>query len=125
MDKRIGAQYFTIREHLKTMEDFELSCQKISEIGYKLVQISGTPLPSKVWQIAAEAALAEADGTIDGRAVFLIPPGEELPEIGARLYIRQRMNLDELIAAQRYYQVDLGTVLTDGEAIDSGLVPSE
>lgn len=47
MDKRIGAQYFTIREHLKTMEDFELSCQKISEIGYKLVQISGTPLSAK------------------------------------------------------------------------------
>ena len=47
MDKRIGAQYFTIREHLKTMEDFELSCQKIAGIGYKLVQISGTPLPAK------------------------------------------------------------------------------
>ncbi len=47
MDKRIGAQYFTIRAHLKTIEDFEVSCQKIKEIGYKLVQISGTPLPAK------------------------------------------------------------------------------
>ena len=47
MDKRIGAQYYTIREHLKTMEDFELSCQKVAAIGYKIVQISGTPLPGK------------------------------------------------------------------------------
>jgi len=47
MDKRIGAQYYTIREHLMTMEDFELSCQKIAGIGYQIVQISGTPLPAK------------------------------------------------------------------------------
>ena len=47
MDKRIGAQYYTIRKYLKTMEDFEQSCQKIAGIGYKLVQISGTPLPAK------------------------------------------------------------------------------
>jgi sugar phosphate isomerase/epimerase len=44
MDKRIGAQYYTIREHTKTVEDFDASCKKIAEIGYKLVQISGTPL---------------------------------------------------------------------------------
>lgn len=47
MDKRIGAQYFTLREHLKTIEDFDLSCKKVAEIGYKIVQISGTPLPAK------------------------------------------------------------------------------
>lgn len=47
MDKRIGAQYFTIREHLQTMKDFEASCRKIARIGYKIVQISGTPLPAK------------------------------------------------------------------------------
>lgn len=44
MDKRIGAQYYTIRDYAKTIEDFEESCKKISEIGYKTVQISGTPL---------------------------------------------------------------------------------
>lgn len=44
MDKRIGAQYYTIRESLKTIEDFELACKKIKDIGYKIVQISGTPL---------------------------------------------------------------------------------
>lgn len=47
MDKRIGAQYFTIREHTKTLEDFDAACKRISEIGYKIVQISGTPLEAK------------------------------------------------------------------------------
>ena len=44
MDKRIGAQYFTLREYTRTIEDFEETCRKVSEIGYKIVQISGTPL---------------------------------------------------------------------------------
>ena len=44
MDKRIGAQYFTLREYANTIEDFEETCKKVAEIGYKIVQISGTPL---------------------------------------------------------------------------------
>lgn len=44
MDRRIGAQYYTLREYAGTIEDFEETCRKVSEIGYKLVQISGTPL---------------------------------------------------------------------------------
>ncbi|MBP3567540.1 MAG: hypothetical protein J6K04_00095, partial [Lachnospiraceae bacterium] len=44
MDKRIGAQYFTLREFIQTVEDFEETCRKVSEMGYKIVQISGTPL---------------------------------------------------------------------------------
>lgn len=44
MDKHIGAQYYTIRDFIQTIEDFELACEKISDMGYKIVQISGTPL---------------------------------------------------------------------------------
>lgn len=44
MDKHIGAQYFTIREHTKTIEDFDAACKRVAEIGYKTVQISATPL---------------------------------------------------------------------------------
>lgn len=47
MDKRIGAQYYTIRECIKTIEDFDASCKKIKDIGYKIVQISGTPLEAE------------------------------------------------------------------------------
>ena len=44
MDRRIGAQYYTLRDAITTIEKFEMTCRKVSEIGYKLVQISGTPL---------------------------------------------------------------------------------
>ncbi len=38
----IGAQFFTIRDFTKTLEDFEESLKKVADIGYKNVQISGT-----------------------------------------------------------------------------------
>ena len=41
MDNRIGAQYYTIRDFCQTLNDFELSCKKVSQIGYKTVQLSG------------------------------------------------------------------------------------
>lgn len=41
MDNRIGAQFYTIRDYCKTLEDFDDSCRKVSEIGYKVVQLSG------------------------------------------------------------------------------------
>lgn len=44
MDKRIGVQYYTLREFTKTIEDFEETCKKVRSMGYQLVQISGTPL---------------------------------------------------------------------------------
>lgn len=40
MDKRIGAQLFTVRDFTQTKEDFEETIRKISGIGYKAVQIS-------------------------------------------------------------------------------------
>jgi len=47
MDKRIGAQFYTVRNYVKTIEDFDVTCKKISDIGYKTVQISGVPLEAK------------------------------------------------------------------------------
>ena len=40
MDKRLGAQYYTIREACQTIEDFDDSCKKVSEMGYKIIQLS-------------------------------------------------------------------------------------
>lgn len=40
MDKRIGAQLYTVRDFTKTKEAFENTIKKLSEIGYKAVQIS-------------------------------------------------------------------------------------
>lgn len=39
---QIGAQFFTVREQCKTLEDFALTLRKVADIGYKTVQISGT-----------------------------------------------------------------------------------
>ena len=47
MDRRIGAQYYTLRDFTKNIRDFEETCRKVKEIGYKIVQISGTPLGAK------------------------------------------------------------------------------
>ena len=47
MDKRIGAQYFTVRDGIQDIKSFDETCKKVSEIGYKTVQISGTPLGAK------------------------------------------------------------------------------
>lgn len=40
VDRKIGAQFYTLREFCKTKEDFEKSCEKVSKIGYKTVQLS-------------------------------------------------------------------------------------
>lgn len=41
MDKRIGAQLYTVREYCKTIEDVDKTYEKLSKIGYKTVQASG------------------------------------------------------------------------------------
>ena len=77
-----------------------------------------------VWQIAADTPLAGAVGPMEGSAVFLVAPGEGLPDIRARLYIRQSMDLGEFIAAQRFYRADLGVVLTAEEGSENGIAPA-
>lgn len=47
MDKHIGAQYYTLRNFIKTVEEFHESCKKVADIGYKVVQMSGCPLKAE------------------------------------------------------------------------------
>lgn len=39
---KIGAQFYTIRDFCKTLDDFSESIKKVADIGYTSVQISGT-----------------------------------------------------------------------------------
>ncbi len=39
---QIGAQLYSVYEHLQTLEDFSESLKKVADIGYKIVQVSGT-----------------------------------------------------------------------------------
>lgn len=41
MNKNIGAQFYTIRNTCQTIEEFDESCKKVKDIGYKVVQLSG------------------------------------------------------------------------------------
>lgn len=46
MDKRIGAQLFTVRDYIQTVDGFEESLKKLKDIGYQTIQISGIgPVP--------------------------------------------------------------------------------
>ena len=38
MDKRIGAQLYTVRDYTKTLEDFDKTLEKVAAIGYKSVR---------------------------------------------------------------------------------------
>jgi len=39
---KIGAQFYTIRDYCKTLDDFSESLKKVADIGFTTVQISGT-----------------------------------------------------------------------------------
>ena len=48
MNKRIGAQLYTVRDFCKTEEEFNTSLSKIKNIGYSAIQLSGVgPIPAK------------------------------------------------------------------------------
>lgn len=39
---RIGAQLYTVREHMQTLDDFSETLKKVADIGYETVQVSGS-----------------------------------------------------------------------------------
>jgi len=51
----LGAQLFTVRDYMKTPEDFRSTMRKMAEIGYKYVQVSGVN-----WNIITADVVAEA-----------------------------------------------------------------
>ncbi len=52
---RIGAQFYTLRDYCKNLDDFALSLRKVADIGYKTVQISAT-CPFEAEWLKAELA---------------------------------------------------------------------
>ena len=48
MDKRIGAQFYTVRDFCQTAEDLDSTFEKTSKLGYKVAQMSGIgPISAK------------------------------------------------------------------------------
>lgn len=56
---QVGIQLYTVREHLHTPEDFQESLAKIAEIGYRSVEVCGSPVDPSVI-----AALCEEKGLV-------------------------------------------------------------
>lgn len=53
---KLAAQLYTLRDHLKTPEDFAASMRKVSEIGYRAVQISGIgPISDEIVKQVADS----------------------------------------------------------------------
>lgn len=46
---KIGAQFYTIRDYCKNLDDFSESLKKVADIGYTTVQISGTCAYEPEW----------------------------------------------------------------------------
>jgi len=94
----------------------EVELRRAADIQLILEPAEGSS--GKTWHIIQESPLAEKDGSVEAEAVILAAPGEALPDIEAWLLIRQGRALDSLIAAQRDYRAELGTVLMDPYAAD-------
>ncbi len=46
---KIGAQFYTIRDFCKTVEDLDESLKKVADIGYRHIQLSGVCAYDSVW----------------------------------------------------------------------------
>lgn len=46
---QLGAQLYTVRDYLKTPEDFAETLKKVADIGYRTVQVSGAPPYDAEW----------------------------------------------------------------------------
>lgn len=57
--EQVAAQLFTLRDFLKTPEDYQESLQKVADIGYRSVQVSGPrPIsPAEIASLCAEKGL--------------------------------------------------------------------
>ena len=69
----IGAQFYTVRDHCKTLSDFSESLKKVADIGYKTVQISGVCPYEPAW-------LAEELKKNDLRCVITHTPLERMEQ---------------------------------------------
>lgn len=61
---KVGAQLYTLRNHLKTLPDVQKTLRRVADIGYRVVQLSGLgPVPAEDVAKAAEDAGLEIGST--------------------------------------------------------------
>ena len=74
MEKQIGAQLYTVRDFMGTIEDFDATCKKLSEMGYKVVQVSGTGLDAHAMREVLDRYNLKAVATHQGFDTFVNDP---------------------------------------------------
>jgi sugar phosphate isomerase/epimerase len=88
MARKIALQLYTIRDHLKTVEDVARSFAKVRELGYEHVQLSGLgPMTTaQVKALAADAGLGICATHEDARELVEEPRkvADRLSELGCR-----------------------------------------
>lgn len=88
---QIAIQLYTLRDFLKTPDDFAQSCRKIAEIGYRAVQVSAVDYqavpPGEIARICAEYGLTICATHEKGRLILDEPNQviDRLGELGASL----------------------------------------
>lgn len=108
MDKRIGAQLFTVRAHTQTLAEFEDTLQRISKIGYKTVQLSAIgPFTSQqvreacqrygLTPVCTHRAWEELRDHTEESIRFHQEIGCDIAGIGAIPKLREGFTWDELI----------------------------
>lgn len=86
--EQVAVQLFTLRDHLKTPEDYQESLQKVADIGYRSVQVSG-PRPlseSEIASLCAEKGLVINSSHEDSELILSNPQQvvENLEAFGCR-----------------------------------------
>lgn len=86
--EQVAVQLFTLRDHLKTAEDYQESLQKVADIGYRSVQVSG-PRPiseSEIASLCAEKGLVINSSHEDSNLILNDPHKvvENLEAFGCR-----------------------------------------
>jgi sugar phosphate isomerase/epimerase len=86
--EQVAVQLYTLRDHLKSPEDYQESLQKVAEIGYKSVEVAG-PRPfseSEIASLCAEKGLVINSSHEDPRLILENPAKvvENLDAFGCR-----------------------------------------
>lgn len=109
MDRRIGAQLFTVRDFTKTKEDLDATLNKLSKIGYKAVQISAVgPISAEdlkelcdkydMVPVCTHRPLAEYTDNLQASIEFHKTLGCKIAGIGAFPGIREGFTKEQLLA---------------------------
>ncbi len=65
---KIALQCYSIRDHMKTLEDFKVSMEKVKAIGYQAVQLSG---------VGAEIVMSDAKKVCDDNGLTVCATHEQ------------------------------------------------